>query len=433
MVTEVLSAAESSVVAGLALAGIVVGLIVIALFVLAFVVLARRSRHAATAVPPTVEIGLQANIALVRLDDTVASTAEELGFAVAQFGEQRTVPFASALTAARSTLTEAFALKKRLDDSTPDTSTQHREWNARILNLCGSASATLTSQRALFDGLRALERDAPADLAEVRALITDGRGRLDSASGKIADLATRYASPAIAPVAAVPTEVPKLLDRAQAAADAASTALSSTGTAGDAAALVQAAGGDARRATALLDQVDTHVTALAAASGRLAALVVEVRAEARAAEAVRDAPPDPATGALVGAEIAAITRALADATVSGGAADPDAAISTLDAASDNLDIALAGARNLQQRLEHATEALSGALLTARSQLQTTSTYIAGRRGGVGADARTRLAEAARLLTIAEAEADPVIALDTARSSATHSRDADALARYDLLH
>ncbi len=45
------------------------------------------------------------------------------------------------------------------------------------------------------------------------------------------------------------------------------------------------------------------------------------------------------------------------------------------------------------------------------------------------DYRTNLHSA--LLTLAEAEADPVLALDTARSPATYSRDADALARYDV--
>jgi len=102
------------------------------------------------------------------------------------------------------------------------------------------------------------------------------------------------------------------------------------------------------------------------------------------------------------------------------------------AALDSLDTALAGARNQAQRLEHARVALTGALLTARSQIDTTTAYMASRRGRTGPEARTRLAEAERLFLIAGAEADPVVALDTARSSATYSRDADALARYDLM-
>jgi hypothetical protein len=76
--------------------------------------------------------------------------------------------------------------------------------------------------------------------------------------------------------------------------------------------------------------------------------------------------------------------------------------------------------------------LVGALVAARSQISTTSDFIDTRRGAIGSEARTRLAEARRLLMLAETEADPVTALDTARRSATYSRDADALARYDVM-
>lgn len=109
-----------------------------------------------------------------------------------------------------------------------------------------------------------------------------------------------------------------------------------------------------------------------------------------------------------------------------------ASLETLRAANAELDASLAGARNQKQRLEGAQIALVGALVGARSQLEATRNFIDNRRGGVGTQARTRLAEAQRLLTVAEAETDPIAALDTARSSATYSRDADALARFDLM-
>ena len=92
-----------------------------------------------------------------------------------------------------------------------------------------------------------------------------------------------------------------------------------------------------------------------------------------------------------------------------------------------LDLALASARNQQQRLEHARAALVGTLVSAKSQIAEVRGYIGSRGGGV--DARTRLAEAERQLMLAEAESDPVEALDTARRAVTHARDADALARY----
>jgi hypothetical protein len=132
--------------------------------------------------------------------------------------------------------------------------------------------------------------------------------------------------------------------------------------------------------------------------------------------------------------LAAITEV--ESTIAGvtgspdGSANPVRGIERLGAAMAMLDTALAGARNQQQRLEHARTALVGALVTARSQIEEAKSVIASGRTRV--DARTRLAEAERQLMLAEAESDPVEALDAARRSATAARDADALARYALL-
>ena len=69
-------------------------------------------------------------------------------------------------------------------------------------------------------------------------------------------------------------------------------------------------------------------------------------------------------------------------------------------------------------------------LAATNQIATAREFIAGHGGSV--EARTRLAEAERQFTIAQAAADPVEALDTIRRSVTLAQDADALARYDAM-
>ena len=68
-------------------------------------------------------------------------------------------------------------------------------------------------------------------------------------------------------------------------------------------------------------------------------------------------------------------------------------------------------------------------MTAAIWLVAVTDYIDGHRAGVGADARTRLAEAQRQLMLAQNESDPVNALDIARRAQTDARDADALAKY----
>ncbi len=435
---------------GIAIGAITLGVVVAGAIAAGFTLIARRGRgrgiaraggaRAGRVSPRTVagpsgspagladDAGMRANIALVHLDDEVARATEELGYATAQFGEAAAAGLASALADARQSLTGAFALKQRLDDSIPNTGAQTREWTATILSRCSAASRRLAEELARLDEMRGQERSARDDLAAVRERLAAAEARLPGAVDTVAALAGRFARAAIAPVAGTPNEVRRLLDDAARRIAEADALLASGGT-GAVATPVRAAERATRRAHQLLDDVAGHAVAMdAASSTRLSTVIEAARTMARDARIVRDSPPDPATGAAVGTAITAVERAVAAESAS----DPDAAMGRIDAATTALDAALAGARNQRQRLEHATEALQGALLSARSQIATTTAYIGGSRGSTGADARTRLAEAERLLAIAEAEADPLLALDTARSAATYARDADALARYDLM-
>jgi hypothetical protein len=430
--------------------GITFLVIFIAAFGIAFAILVRRQSAAnriaarattwlstghSTGLPYGGAQATRANILLVRLDDAVKSSSDELGFAVAQFGEEKTREFSAALRSAKEQLTQAFTLKQRLDDSIEDTATQQREWNASIISLCESAQALLTAEEERFDSLRRLERDAPANLASVRELIASTSVRVAASESTLARLLATFAPNTVAPVADNAKQASRLLASAISTANSAENRMS--GDRQDAVAdAIQSAQQDAGRAADALDGIDRLAATLEAATSRLRTLIGNARDDLAEARSVRDAPPDPKTGAAVGAAIAGLDRVLATigdpAAAGDSAADPAAGIQKVETAIAELDIALGGARNQTQRLENARVALVGALLTARSQISTTADFINGRRSGVGTDARTRLAEAERLLTIAEAESDPVTALDTARSSATYSRDADALARYDVM-
>jgi hypothetical protein len=372
----------------------------------------------------------RASVLLVRVDDAVRNGADELGFAIAQFGEEGTREFAAVLTEARAKLTEAFMLQQRLDDATPDSPSQSRDWNARIVHLCEAAQSALEQQERAFRERRASEKDAPASLAAVREAIAATSARLPASATALAALGRRYSPAAVATVSDSVDEAKALLDAASGAADAAESRIADA--AGPVAESIRSAQQDVARAGQALDGIDRLASTLGELSARLEKLVGVARDDLAEARAVRDTPPDPATGAAVNEAISRVDAVLTGLGVPSSVGDPAAGIQSLEAALASLDLALVTARNQAQRLEHARTALAGALLTARSQLATTGDYINARRGGVGAEARTRLAEAQRLLTIAEAESDPVTALDTARSSATYSRDADALARYDAM-
>jgi hypothetical protein len=418
---------SSGLIQGVTTAVITVLVIFVVVVAVGFLLLARRRRAGSAVGDPSHDPAVRANILLVRLDDSLKRNDDELGFAVAQFGESRTREFSEVVATAKADLSEAFRLKQQLDDAYPDTESQVREWTARIVHLCETAQADLEEQSAAFRRLRALESDAPASLRAVRDLIAATNERLPSATATLERLSGSYADRVLATVDGTVAEAQALLAKASATAETADSGLA-VGGASDVATTVQDARSEGKHAAELLDAIDNLDAALAAESSRLQQLATDSQADLAEARTARDSAPDPDSGAAIGLAVTALEGTLASLDKE----DPAASIDRLQASIAALDTALASARNQAQRLEHARTALTGALLTARSQIATTKDFVTSRRGGIGADARTRLAEAERLLAIAEAEADPVTALDTARSSATYSRDADALARYDVL-
>jgi hypothetical protein len=425
-------AASSDLVQAVTTALVTIVVLFAIVVIVGFTILRRRRRRAELAPAPVpgppaseTDLATRANILLVRLDDAVVEADDNLGFAVAQFGEERSRSFAEALASARRDLTESFRLKHRLDDSPPGTATQQREWNARIIHLCETSHEALTDEAAAFDALRRRETDAPSELAKVRMLVVATSMRVPTVESTLSVLGGRYSPDAIAPVAGNVAEARELLTTAGQGAEAANARLADP-LATDVADRVQDARASATTALRLLDAVDALGTTLAEQSDRLDHLANQSRADLTEARVARDSAPDPSSGAAIGSAVTALESALGSLD----SRDPAASLARLEGAVAGLDSALAHARNQSQRLEHAGAALAGVLVSARSQIAATQDFIASRRGGVGADARSRLAEAQRLLEVAEAQSDPVAALDSARSSATYSRDADALARFD---
>jgi hypothetical protein len=437
MLLLAIRAASSGLVQAVTTALVTILVLFAIVVIVGFTILARRRRlgTVVTASPtalagPTTpagdaELATRANILLVRLDDAVAQADNDLGFAVAQFGDERSRSFADALAAARRDLTESFRLKQRLDDSQPDTATQQREWNARIIHLCESSQKALTEEAASFDALRRRETDAPTQLGAVRMLVVATSMRVPTSGSTLTALAARYSPGAIATVSGNVSKARELLTTAGQGAEAANARLADP-LATDVADRVQDARATATQAVRLLDAVDALSATLAEQSDRLGRLANQSQADLAEARVARDSAPDPTSGAAIGSAVTGLESVLGSLDTG----DPAASIARLEGAVATLDSALASARNQTQRLEHASAALVGVLVSARSQIAATQDFITSRRGGVGTDARTRLAEAQRLLEVAEAQSDPVAALDNARSSATYSRDADALARFD---
>lgn len=418
--------ADSSVLQGAVTAGITVVVVVLALLGFGLVLLFRRRDGA----KPSSASGLDAlttsaNVQLVRVDQSLAAADDELGFAVAQFGETATAEFATALAGARAKVTQAFRLKQQLDDAIPESLQKRREWTLQIIALCEAASAALDAQDHDFSKLRSDEANAPASIASLRTRIGAASARLETVSATWDRLREKFDPTLSAAYATSVADARAALASATESSNAAEGGVSPAGVNAVAADLA-AAEQSLHRAVGLLDGVDGAASRVDEAARALDALVLSTAADLAEARAERETAPDPQSGAEIIDAIDDIERELVTVRAN-GQLNPVLALDSLGAAVASLDTALASARNQQQRLEHARAALAGALVSAKSQLAAVRDFASGRR--LSADARTRIAEAERELEVAESAADPVEALDAARRAVTHARDADALARY----
>ncbi|GAB3121937.1 hypothetical protein [Glaciibacter psychrotolerans] len=370
-----------------------------------------------------------AAISLVRADDLVQSAADELGFAIAQFGENATREFAQALTTSRRQLRDAFALQQKLDDALPDTDAERRRWNEQIIALADEATTRLNGQTRSFESRRGVEREAPVLLAQLQRRVERAADRMASGHASIDRLALTYTDAALAALRSNAGRAAVALAEAREAAAAASARLGSAQSepVGE---QMSAAERGMFTATKLLDAIETGEDDLHIGFATLATALDAADAELAEARDLRDRHEESDARDSLNLVIAQADRVVAELRNPARLSDPAADLLRLREAMDGLDMTRSAARNRQLRLENARGALTGALLTARSQISVTRDYIGSRAGQVGAPARTRLAEAERQLSLAEAEADPVTALDTARRAMTFATDADALARYD---
>jgi len=371
------------------------------------------------------QLDQRAGSLLVQLDDSIKTSEQELGFAVAQFGEPATAPFVKALATAKDRVSAAFALKQKLDDHEPDSEQERRSWTTEIIQLCESADAELDSQADAFDELRELERTAPEALAATSTQLDTARARLAATAGTLATLGTAYAASAIAPVKDNVLQAEKLLvfaetSRENAAASIAAAKLN------DAAVAIRAAQASIGQVIELSEAVETRSSSLGEASAKLKALVADTTSDIAAARALAQ---DASATELPGA-IAAATTALQ--TVSTSPGDPIVGLSAIAAANAGLDAVFADVRDEQAKIAKAKNQLDATIAAARAQLLSAKQYISTRRGGVGEGARTRVSEAERRLAQAEAQAasDPVGALAAAQQARDLAEGAFALAEAD---
>ena len=402
----------------------------------------RRSREAAATPsgPPdphagttTEQLQYQASAALLELDEAVQSSGLQLDFARDQYGPEAVAGFDEALAQARAELARAFALRQQIDDEVPEDEPTKRRMLAEILSLVGAADARLDEQAAAFEKLRDLERTGPQVLDALGPRIAELRGRIPAEEQRLRDLQQRYAGTAVAAVDDNATEAQARLAAAELEIAEARAELAA-GRPGGAVSDIRAAEDAVAQTATLLDAIGRLATDLDAASSRVAAVRAETEkdlAEARALAAGGDR-----TGLTPQIARAETALAAADAVLAptdGSRPDPLAALRQLEEADAALEQVLQVARDEQTKIRRAAAALDGAVASARSTISAASDFLGTRRGAVGPDARTSLAEAQRRLdsAVAMGSTDPVGALREAQQAGALAEQALSSARSDV--
>jgi TLP18.3/Psb32/MOLO-1 phosphatase superfamily protein len=371
----------------------------------------------------TADLAYRASAALIEVDDAVRTSEQELAAAQGHFGAEAVAKFAAALEQSRADMLRAFALRQQLDDDVPEDEHATRRLHAEIVRIATAADDRLDEQVEAFDALRGLEARAPEYLTELRTRLDGVHARLPQADAAWAALEARFAATALEPVDGDLDQARELLAAAEAELTQAQDSLTGGG---PAAAVV-----DGRAAEDAITQAETLIDGIARRESELAGAAEQVpaaRSEVELDLAEARALPDDAIAPVVARAAAAL--AAADEAAGGSHPDPIAALRLLGEAGTALDQGIADAREAAERERKAAAALEQAVLTARSSVAAAEDFVATRRGAVGAQARTRLAEAQRHLQQAGGP-DPVAALQGAQQADALAQEALRIARADV--
>ena len=198
-----------------------------------------------------------------------------------------------------------------------------------------------------------------------------------------------------------------------------------------AAVAVRAAEESLHQTNVLLDAIAKVSGSLDEARNGLEAAVVDTSQDLAQAKAMIQSGAHPELAGPVAGVEAALAQVKAE--IQGGKIDPIATLERVETAHQALDQSLTGIRDQQEQARRAQASLQQTIMSAQAQISATSDYITARRGGVGTEARTRLAEAQRNLdyALSISRNDPVTALTYAQQAHALAAQAAQLAQSDV--
>lgn len=372
---------------------------------------------------------------VVDVDNAVRTSANELDLAVEEFGDERTRPFTQAVSNAKAALSQAFSVRQELDDGVPETPERRRDLLTQVVVAAARADRELESQTEAFEQLRDLVINAPSRLDALTQRYVELTTRIAPAERRLAELHNEFHASALTSVAGNVTAANERLTFADRNIGTARE-LAAHAVSGQQAGLVdavRAAEAALGQAGALLDAIDHAAGDIQHAVDRLPSAMADIGNDIqRADELLRRTGADaPHRDDLTAAREAAASAV--EGARAGAADDPLAAFARLTKADSDLNGMLATLAQEQATAEQLTRSLEQALFTAQTRVRAVSDYIDTRRGSVGPEARTRLAEAQRHLDAAQGKraTDPTVAIAHANAASTLAARAQALANEDV--
>jgi hypothetical protein len=292
-----------------------------------------------------------------------------------------------------------------------------------------TARARLGAEQKRFEELRALEQEAPRILAGLPAEADALEARLPAAQATLTGLG-EYAD---RDWQAVAGNVDNARTRIAAVREAAAqgTKALAAGTAGIAAHSARLGEDGIAQATDYLDAIERLAGELSQARSTVdAALTTEEGDLAKLKAMLQGGPP----GVDVTARVAEAEALLGSARTALDPPKPDVTgahemIRKADAITDAIE---EDVRTVQERRARDAARLEASIRSARLAVTRAADYVGGQRGGIGPEARTRLAEASRHLeaAVAAAGTDPASAIAEADQANRLAAEAQRLAESD---
>ncbi|WP_326503937.1 TPM domain-containing protein [Rothia nasimurium] len=392
-----------------------------------------RSGHPTSSQPlPSIEeLRTRAGAQLVATDDAIAHSQQEVEFARLQYGDDEIKPFLAAIEAAKNHMQRSFQLQKQLDDEIPDTEADQRAWLNEIIARTEDAQKALNEQVANFTNLRKLEETAPQALESLNKGIASATPLFPAAQAALDRLGTLYSPSAFGAVADNISEAQARIEFARQEAKEAEDLL---GTQRSQAILALRAGEEALGQTrGLLESIHHAETDLGKMAASLDnALILADRDVAQAQELARSGAGSSSQLSGAAAGVQAVLGQIR-AERSAGLIDPYLLNQRIHEVRSDLDTALDAVRQTHEQERSARETLGHTLVSAQAQVSSASEYVWARRGGVKAEARTRLREAERHLGEAQQlqHSAPIAALAHANDAIRLAGEAQRIARSDV--